>query len=158
MPSEVHLYRAQKWDLTRLAVAAVASSVFFSFPMLLVPARSADTADTRTPSVTVSEQITVAGVSAPVATANPPQTGTTEPLHTDVVAVVTSTALARITRPTVATSEKTSIRPVQLRARANAPATPATQSATLSRRLARFIAGDGRYGPKPFPTVTTSGM
>jgi hypothetical protein len=158
MPSEVHLSRAQKWDLTRFAVAAVASSVFFSLPMLLVPARSADSGDTRTPSVTVSEQITVAGVSEPTATPNPPQTGTTEPLHTDVVAVVTSTALARITRPTVATSEKTSIRPVQLRARANAPVTAPTQSATLSRRLARFIAGDGKYGPKPFPTLTASGM
>ena len=158
MPSEVHLSRAQKWDLTRLAVAAVASSVFFSFPMLLVPASSADSAYRRTPSVTVSEQITVAGVSEPMATANPPQTGTTEPLHTVVVAVVTSTALARITTPTVATSEKTAIRPAQLRARANAPVTAPAQSATLSRRLARFIAGDGKYGPKPFPTLTTSGM
>ena len=158
MSSEVHLTRAQKWDLTRLAVAAIASSVFFSLPMLLVPARSADSADTRTPSVTVSEQITVAGVSAPTATANPPRTGKTELLHNDVVAVVTSTALARITTPTVATSEKTSIRPVQLRARANPPVAPPTQSSTLSRRVARFIAGDGKYGPKPFPTLTTSGM
>jgi hypothetical protein len=158
MPSEVHLSRAQKWDLTRLAVAAVASSVFFSLPMLLLPARSADSADTRTPSVTVSEQITLAGVSQPTATTYPRQAGTPEPLHADVVAVVTSSAVARITRPSVATSEKPSIRPVQLRARANPPVPAPTQSATLSRRLARFIAGDGKYDPKPFPTVTTSGM
>jgi hypothetical protein len=158
MPSEVHLSRAQKWDLTRLAVAAVASSVFFSLPMFLVPARSANRADTRNPSVRISEQIAVAGVSEPTATANPPQAETTEPLHADVVAVVTSTALAQISKPVVATAEKPSVRPAELRARVNAPVSAPPQSATLGRRLARLIAGDGRYGPKPFPTVGTSGM
>jgi len=160
MSSEVHLTRAQKWDLTRLAVAAVASSVFFSLPMLLVPARSADSADTDTPSVRIAEQIAVAGVSEPTTTANPPQVETPNTLQSNVVAIVTSTAVARISTPAVATlDEKTSVRPVQLRARVNSsPASAPTQPATLSRRLARIIAGDGKYGPKPFPTVTTSGM
>jgi hypothetical protein len=160
MPSEVHLSRAQKWDLARLAVAAVVSSVFFAIPMLLVPARSADSADTRasTSPVTISEQIAVAAISEPTVTANSSQVETTGQPHANVVAIVTSTALARITRPSVATSEKTPARPVQLRARVNTPASPPNQPPTLSRRVARFIAGDGKYGPKPFPTITTSGM
>lgn len=158
MPSEVHLSRAQKWDLTRLAVAAVVSSVFFSLPMLLIPARSAGSSDTGTPSVTISEQIAVADVTAPSATSNPPQTESPKTLQPQMVAVVTATALARITSPAVATSERSSIRPVQLRARVNAPASAPTQPASLSRRVARFIAGSGKYDPKPFPTVTTSGM
>lgn len=160
MSSEVHLTRAQKWDLARLAVAAVASSVFFSLPMLLAQPRSAADA-AQTPSVKVAEEIAVAGVSEPVTTANPPHAETSNPRRADIVAVVTSTESARITRPLLtpaAASEKPSGQPIQVRARVTPPPSAPTEPATLSRRLGRFLKGDGKYDPKPFPTVTTSGM
>ena len=164
MSSEVHLTRAQKWDLARLAVAAVASSVFFSLPILLAQPRSVAVAKAPTPSVQISEEIAVAGVSEPVATANPPETAASNPRQANIVAVVTSTESARITRPVLAPSappaapERTLPRSIQARARVTAPPSTTTQPATLSRRLGRFLAGNGKYDPKPFPTVTTSGM
>lgn len=161
MSSEVHLTRAQKWDLARLAVAAVASSVFFSLPMLLAQPRSAADGNAPAPSVKVAEEIAVAGVSTPVTTANPPQAEPSSSRQADIVAVVTSTEWARITRPALApsaTPEKTSARSIEARARVTPPPPTATQPATFSRRLGRFLKGDGKYDPKPFPTVTTSGM
>lgn len=154
MSSEVHLTRAQKWDLTRFAVAALVSSVFFSLPMFLAPAPSAADTGATTPTVKVAEEITIAGVSEPVAIEHPAEAEI--PASNQSVAVVTSTEVARISRPPVATSGRISARPIQVRAKAQSPATPAQP--TLSRRLARFIAGDGKYGlPKPFPTIPTSG-
>lgn len=162
MSSEVHLTRAQKWDLTRFAVAAVVSSVFFSLPMFLAPAPSAADTSATTPTVKVTEEIAIAGVSEPVATEHPAEAGipgsnqSVEVVTSTTVAVVTSTEEARISRPPVATSGRVPARPAQVRAKAQSPETRTQQP--LSRRLARFIAGDGKYGsPKPFPTVTTSG-
>jgi hypothetical protein len=159
MSSEMRLTRAQKWDLARIAAAALVSTAFISVPMFIVRARSA-TADTRAtaPSVTVSHETAIAGVSEPVAT-TPVQTQAARPPHSDMVEVVTSTELAQVTRP-VGTPGRTigQVRPVQVRARAQTRDEP-RQPTKLSRRLARFIAGDGKHGPpKPFPTVSTSGM
>jgi hypothetical protein len=161
MSSEVRLTRAQKWDLARIATAAVVSTVFISVPMFLVRARPA-TADTRAtaPSVTVAQEIAIAEVSEPLAT-TPVQKPAAAPRPSDAVSVVTSTELAHVTRPALSPPSRTTIqvRPVQVRARAQTPAAPQPQPTTLSRRLARFIAGDGKHGsPKPFPTVGTSGM
>ena len=154
MLSEVHLTRAQKWHLARFAVAAVVSSVFFSLPMFLAPAPSAADTSATTPTVKVAEEIAIAGVSEPVATEHPAEAET--PASNQSVAVVTSTEVARISRPPVATSGRVSAPPVQVRAKAQSPETRTQQP--LSRRLARFIAGNGKYGsPKPFPTVGTSG-
>jgi hypothetical protein len=154
MSSEVHLTRAQKWHLARFAVAAVVSSVFFSLPMFLAPAPSAADTSATTSKVKVAEEIAIAGVSEPVAIEHPAETGI--PSSNQSVIVVTSSEVARISRPPVATSGRVSARPVQVRAKAQSPETPAQQK--LSRRLARFIAGDGKYGsPKPFPTVPSSG-
>jgi len=161
MSSEVHLTRAQKWDLTRFAVAAVVSSVFFSLPMFLAPAPSAADTNATTPTVKVAEQIAIAGVSEPVATAHPAaetpvSNQSVEVVTSTSIAVVTSPEVARISRPPLATSGRVPARPAQVRAKAQSPETPAQP--TLSRRVARFIAGDGKYGPpKPFPSVTTSG-
>jgi len=162
MSSEVHLSRAQKWDLARLAVAAMASSVFFSLPIVLARPQTSTRSDAPIPSVRVSEEIAIAGVSEPAAAATPAQAEAETPHHTDAVAVVTSTRVARITRPVVspspASDEKTLARPIQVRARVSpSPSTPG-QPATLSKRLGRFLTGDGKYDPKPFPTVSTSGM
>ena len=154
MLSEVHLTRAQKWHLARFAVAAVVSSVFFSLPMFLAPAPSAADTSATTPTVKVAEEIEIAGVSEPVATEHPAEAGI--PASNQSVTVVTSTEVARISRPPVATSGRVSAPPVQVRAKAQSPETRTQQP--LSRRLARFIAGNGKYGsPKPFPTVGTSG-
>ena len=165
MSSEVRLTRAQKWDLTRLAAAAVASSIFFSLPIVLARPESGAQAGSRTTSVKVAEEIAIAGVSAPVTAEVPKRTDAQSP-RADAVAVITSTKTARITRPVLAppvASDKTSVRPVQLRARVSPPPSAPTQSAptqsaTLSRRLGKLLTGDGKYDPKPFPTVTTSGM
>jgi hypothetical protein len=161
MSSEVHLTRAQKWDLARLAVAALASSVFFSLPIVLARPGSASESDARTSSVKVAEEMAIAGVSAPVAAAISPRTDTQSLRVADAVAVVTSTKTARITRPVLAppiAPDKTSVRPVQVRARVSPRPSAPAQPAGLSRRLGRLLAGDGKYDPKPFPTVTTSGM
>jgi hypothetical protein len=161
MSSEVHLTRAQKWDLARLAVAAVASSVFFSLPIVLARQVSSAEADARTPSVKVAEEIAIAGVSAPITAAISPTTDGESPRVADAVAVVTSTKTARITRPVLTppvAPVKPSVRPVQVRARVSPSPSAPTQPATLSRRLGRLLTGDGKYDPKPFPTVTTSGM
>jgi hypothetical protein len=163
MSSEVHLTRAQKWDLARLAVAAVASSVFFSLPIVLAgPQTAAAGTSAPPPSVRVSEEIAIAGISEPVAAATPAQADTDTAKHADAVAVVTSTKVVRITRPSLsplpASEEKTAARPIQVRARVNPSSSTPTQPATLSRRLGRFLTGDGKYDPKPFPTVSTSGM
>ena len=154
MLSEVHLTRAQKWHLARFAVAAVVSSVFFSLPLFLAPAPSAADTSATTPTVKVAEEIAIAGVSEPVATEHPAEAGI--PASNQSVTVVTSTEVARISRPPVATSGRVSAPPVQVRAKAQSPET--RTQLPLSRRLARFIAGNGKYGsPKPFPTVGTSG-
>ncbi|MBW8896011.1 MAG: hypothetical protein JF613_07500 [Acidobacteria bacterium] len=53
-------------------------------------------------------------------------------------------------------------KPAQLRARANtAPPSSSnstsTSTSSLGRRVARFIAGSGKYNVRPFPTIATSG-
>ena len=160
MSSEVPLTRAQKWDLARLGVAALASSVFFALPIALARPGSAAEANTPTPSVKVAEQIAIAGVSSPVTATIPSPTDAQDPRVAEAVVVVTSTKTARITRPAVGVPapDKTAVRPIQLRARITAPPSAPTQPPTLSRRLGRLLTGDGKYDPKPFPTVTTSGM
>jgi hypothetical protein len=98
MSSEVHLSRAQKWDLARLAVAAMASSVFFSLPIVLARPQTSTRSDAPIPSVKVSEEIAIAGVSEPAAAATPAQAEAETPHHTDAVAVVPSTHHLRQTK------------------------------------------------------------
>lgn len=164
MSSEVRLTRAQKWDLARIATAAVLSTLFISAPVFLVRARSA-TPDTRpnAPSVTVAQEIAIASVAEPLAS-TPVQAVVEDSRQSDDVRIVTSTELARVTKPALAPSSRTPTparaRPIQLRARAQTSAPlPSPEPTKFTRRLAKFIAGDGKYGsPKPFPTVNTSGI
>ncbi|HTH04171.1 MAG TPA: hypothetical protein VL882_28050 [Vicinamibacterales bacterium] len=136
MPSEVRFTRAQKWDLVRISAAAVASTVFFTVPMFLVrPHPAAVRIEGRAPE---SRDIALA---------------TDRP----VVSVVTATEFAIATTPAFqgqALARSRNGKPAQVRARAT---TPAPDPPSLKRRLTRFLAGDGKYNVRPFPTVSTSG-
>jgi hypothetical protein len=164
MSSAVHLTRAQKWDLARFAAAVAVSSVFFSVPMFVIGARSAPShPEASAPSVTVAQEVAIASVSEPVVSSTPDQLEVPSPPRRHTVSVVTSTEVAQASSPALAGPNRVPAlpnrltpRPVQLRARTQTPATP-VQPAKLTRRLARFIAGDGKYNVKPFPTVGTSG-
>lgn len=165
MSSAVHLTRAQKWDLARFAAAVAVSSVFFSVPMFVIGARTASShPDATAPSVTVAQEVAIASVSAPVVSSTPDQLEVPSPPRRRAVSVVTSTEVAQATSPALAGPNRvppapnrmTTSGPVQLRARTQTPATP-VQPAKLTRRFARFLAGDGKYNVKPFPTVGSSG-
>ena len=157
MPSEVRFTRAQRLDLVRISAAAVASTVFFTVPMFLVcppnaPARVEDRP-------TQQRHIALAPSSEPVIKSQLPATSeATRSISVDanVVSVVTATEVASVTTPSLqgnATGRLRPAKPPQVRARASSPAAPPS----LSRRLARFFAGTGKYNIKPFPTVSTSG-
>ena len=157
MPSEVRFTRAQKWDLVRISAAAVASTVFFTVPMFLVrPHPAAAPIESR---AAEPRDMTLAGLTQP---SRPNLSPKSVPKHSaapvdEPVSVVTSTEIAVATTPAFqssATARPRSAKPAQVRARAN---TPAPDTPSLKRRLARFIAGDGKYNVKPFPTVGTSG-
>jgi hypothetical protein len=160
MPSEVRFTRAQKWDLARISAAAVASTVFFTVPMFLVrPHQAPSPIQSR---ANEPGDITLASLSEPTTpTGSPsePEATPSAPIDTNVVSVVTATEFAVATTPAIqgtAIVRTRSSKPAQVRARANTPAAPAV-TPSLSRRLARFIAGSGKYNVKPFPTVSTSG-
>jgi len=156
MPSEVQFTRAQKWDLVRISAAAVASTVFFTTPIFLVrpdppPARHGQQAAERQP-------VVPARSAEPAAPSNavPKSDTTSASLDEDAVSVVTSTEFASVTMPQLQSNTTTrphAAKPPQVRARGNSPASPPS----LSRRLARFFAGNGKYNVKPFPTVNSSG-
>ena len=149
MPSEVRLTRAQKWDLLRMSGAAVVSTVFFTVPMFFsrpVVARP----DVR--SAVVTPDATEAGQPDTFVPVNVPDS-----VSVDAVSVVTSTEVAAITTPVLQPSaaaprRRAGVETVEARARPSAPAT-----IPLGRKLARIIAGTGRYGVRPFPSVSTSG-
>jgi cytoskeletal protein RodZ len=153
MPSEVRFTRAQKWDLVRISAAAVASTVFFTAPLFLVPPASAPA---------VAETRASDAQDVPLATGSAGQSQPSEPLSnpsaqtvSNVVSVMTFTEFAIATTPVIQSSATgtRNLKSPSTRSRATAP--PPTPS--LSRRLGRFIAGNGKYTIKPFPTVNTSG-
>jgi hypothetical protein len=159
MPSEVHLTRAQKWDLVRLSAAAVASTVFFTVPMFLAHPREAvsQVEDRHAAPAEVGTSGVSHAVAAPVSPANTPRTSTDE--NADV-SVVTSMEFALATAPLIqspgAVPRPRSNNPGQLRARANTAA-PNSSTSSFGRRMARFFAGSGKYNVRPFPTIATSG-
>lgn len=146
MPSEVRFTRAQRLDLVRISAAAVASTVFFTVPMFLV---RPSPPPARIESHTTSPRDIVLARSA-----EPPARATALDAH--AVSVVTSTEFASATMPSLqgtAGTRSHSAKPPQVRARGNIP----EPAQSLSRRLARFLAGNGKYNVKPFPTVNSSG-
>jgi hypothetical protein len=156
MPSKVRFTRAQKWDLVRISAAAVASTVFFTVPIFLVRPHPAPSLESR---VSEHAEFVIATVSEPQAGSDAASArAAVSSAATDAraVSVITSTEFAAATTPPLqgtTTLRLRAAKPAEIRARANtAPAPP-----SLSRRLARFIAGTGKYNIKPFPTVNTSG-
>jgi hypothetical protein len=146
MPSEVRFTRAQRLDLVRISAAAVASTVFFTVPMFLVrpmdPAAHIENHATPPPDIALASSSEAAARSTA--------------LDGNAVSVVTSTEFASATMPSLqgtAAARSHSAKSPQVRARANTPDAPHS----LSRRLARFLAGNGKYNVKPFPTVNSSG-
>ena len=147
MPSEVRLTRAQKRDLLRMSGAAVVSTVFFAVPMFLAR-----------PNVTGSEPraaITATAVADKPDTVSP--ASVPDPVSVATVSVVTNTEVAAVTTPVLQAfapvpRRRAPAQLVQARSRNNTPA-----ATPFGRRLARLIAGNGRYGVRPFPSVNTSG-
>jgi len=157
MPSEVRFTRAQKWDLVRISAAAVASTVFFTVPMFLVrPSPVLAPTETGAPE---RREAVLATMSEPQIRSHATPGSTTIPSEAtgaSAVSVVTSTEFAEASTPPLQNTTTLRLRqgkPAEVRARANTSPT----ASSLSRRLARFIAGTGKYNIKPFPTVNTSG-
>lgn len=148
MPSEA-LTRSQKRDLLRMSGAAVVSTVFFAVPMF---STRPTIVRPGVPSTTMTADAVAPGKPDTFVPGSAPDT-----VSVDTVSVVTSTELAGVTTPVLqasapASTRRASARFVHVRGRVSAPvATP------LRRRLARLIAGNGRYGVRPFPSVSTSG-
>lgn len=144
MPSEVRFTRAQRWDLVRISAAAVASTVFFTVPMFLVR-----------PNHSATHIEAPAAPPRDIALASsfePASRSTVE----NAVSVVTSTEFAAVTTPSLQGTTGTqlrSVKPPQIRVHANTPEPPRS----LSRRLGRFLAGNGKYNVKPFPSLNSSG-
>jgi len=163
MPSDVHFTRAQKWDLVRLSAAAVASMVFFTVPMFLAhPQERASQVGDRRPGL--AGVATPRVPNAPTSSASSSTTSSTSEDDAGDVSVVTSMEFALATTPAMESSTTVmrtrTGKPAQLRARANtAPASSSNSTSTSSfgRRVARFIAGSGKYNVRPFPTISTSG-
>jgi hypothetical protein len=154
MTSDVRFTRAQKWDLVRMSAAALASTVFFTVPMFLV--RPNPAAPSIQKSVTPpASNMMLAGVSSPTSPSTPIESAAVR-TNTEAVMVLTSTEFAPATTPVLqghSSARSRAPRPAELRVRTNTPAS----LPSLSRRLARFISGNGKYTIKPFPTVGTSG-
>jgi hypothetical protein len=157
MPSDVPFTRAQKWDLVRLSAAAVASTVFFTVPMFLAhPPEGGSRVGDHRPAVA---EVGTAGVTnPPTSTASGSTTSSKSMDDAGDVSVVTSMEFALATTPAVesptAGMRTRTSKPAQLRARAN---TAPPSSTSFGRRVARFIAGSGKYNVRPFPTISTSG-
>ena len=141
MQSEVHLTRAQKWDLVRMAAAAIVSTIFFCIPLFLARPNGAG--------AVADPDIVAAGVPESQPANIPVQR---EPAAaTDTVTVVTTMEVVKVTAPALQNAPRlASVPPTRTPQRADT-ATP------LSRRLVRFFAGTGKYGVRPFPGVGNSG-
>ena len=154
MTSDVRLTRAQKWDLVRMSAAALASTIFFTVPMFLVHPNAG--APSRQKSVTAPQShMMLAGVSSPPPPSTPIERAAVR-TNSEAVMVLTSTEFAAATSPVIqgnSSARSRATRPAELRVRVNTT----TSSPSLSRRLARFISGNGKYTIKPFPTVSTPG-
>jgi hypothetical protein len=109
---------------------------------------------------TPQHEIVVANLAETAARSKLPiksDTTPSKPVDVNIVSIVTSTEFASATTPSLqrnTTAQSRAVKAPQVRARANRPASP---TPSLSRRLARFLAGNGKYNVKPFPTVSTSG-
>ena len=152
MTSDVRFTRAQKWDSVRMSAAALASTVFFTVPMFLVRPNTAAPSMQKSVAPPASNTM-LASLSSSTSSSTPIESAAVR-TNTEAVMVLTSTEFAAATTPVLQGNSSARIRatrPAELRARTNTT----TSSPSLSRRLARFISGNGKYTIKPFPTVTS---
>ena len=135
--------------------AAVVSTVFFTIPMFV--ARPTVARPEARPGLEVASVMP-----EPVAPRKPDTllpASAPDPVSPDTVSVVRSTETAIVTTPALQSPaalarRRASAGVIQARARV---AAPPSAPALFGRRLARLIAGTGRYGVRPFPSVSTSG-
>jgi hypothetical protein len=152
MTSDVRFTRAQKWDLVRMSAAALASTVFFTVPMFLVRPNPGAPSIQKSVAPPASN-VMLAGASSLTSSSTPIESAAVH-TNTEAVMVLTSTEFAAATTPALqgnSSARSRATRPAELRART----TTTPSSPSLSRRLARFISGNGKYTIKPFPTVTS---
>lgn len=117
----VQLSRAQKWDLIRMAAAAVLSIVFLTLPLMLPHQAAAPAAAAPAAELVPRVAVIVRDQAAPV---EAPKLGP-----------------ARFPHRAASTRRQPS--------GVSAAAKPIPHRS----RFARFVAGDGRYSVRPFPTV-----
>lgn len=130
-----NLSRGQKRDLCGMTVLAVISTGFFVMPILLIPAAKPPSPSTRS---LPAERVAV--------------------VATEVMAPVTPYTLAPQPMSRVAQHTSGTRFPSRPQARVRcasleAPRLTAQNRTALPGKLARFIAGDGRYQVRPFPSV-----
>lgn len=137
----LQLSRAQKWDLVRICVAAVASAGFFSAPFLLSP----DPGPVSTAMVVTTEM--------------PGEQKASLQDTLDRISIVTTDVVAPVSAVLVQPVHRTvpkAPRPAFRSASQVTPAAEADAPSSLARRLGRAIAGDGRYTVRPFPTLQSN--
>ena len=138
MPSDMRFTQAQKWDLLRMSGAAVVSTVFFSIPLFVARPEVARVDVTQPAKAEVAPQVSVV-------------------VSESIVPVSTPVLVARATTapvPTQPAVRRATARPAQAQQRA---ALTPTAIKPLAKRLARLLAGSGRYEVRPFPTPGNSG-
>jgi hypothetical protein len=144
MSDWAQLSRAQKWDLMRMAGASIVSTAFFILPLALshppaaTPLASVATTGTSGVDVTVSNRA----------------------VHVPTTELQTRRPLLRrdLARRSGTQPDAPSLRVgVEPESRVQRNGLAASASAPLHRKLARFIAGNGRYSVRPFPTVALGG-
>jgi hypothetical protein len=130
MSSDVKLSRSARHDVGRLCVVALLSTGFFATPLILaedpVPPTPPALAHTESPSVTV----------------------VTTQLSADV-------SIPELARPiaTMHVNAKAASRQAPVGTSYSRESAPASAPDTQLRRFGRWLAGDGRYTVRPFPTV-----
>jgi hypothetical protein len=131
MEGDVKLSRSARQDVGRLCLVSLLSTGFFATPLILaedplppVPPRAP--VEAAAPSVTVVTTQVSAEVSMPE-------------LATPVNAMHVTARSARQARPLGTSFSR--------------DAAPSAERDTQLRRLGRWLAGDGRYTVRPFPTI-----
>jgi len=135
----LQLSRAQKWDLLRICLAAMASAAFFSAPFLLSgPPPTPPAPMAGAPSLPVEQ---AAGVQD-------------APDRISIVTTDISVPLTRgLVRPVALRSPRPAAHPSSSDASRERRRASAEDAPGVAQRIGRAIAGDGRYAVRPFPTL-----
>lgn len=137
--SAFQLSRAQKWDLVRICLAALASAAFFSAPFLLSNEPQTDNPAAAAPSVPVEH---AAGVQDALDRISIVTTDIRVPVTPVLVRSLERRSQPAASRPATLDASRETSRPVG-----------EGESDSFAKRLGRAIAGDGRYTVQPFPSL-----